>query len=84
MLHRINDLPHNVKSNLKLYADDALMYISTHLYIQPQMLIATVQRDLDSLSEWASIWQMTFNPSNSEFSSKHRFETSAHRTNSTY
>ena len=57
----INDLPSSVSSNVKLYADDTLVYRTIHT---PED-IAMLQRDLDILSEWAKKWLMSskFNPS---------------------
>ena len=53
----INDLPSSVSSNVKLYADDTLVYRIIHT---PED-IATLQRDLDILSKWAKKWLMSFN-----------------------
>ena len=55
----INDLPKNVSSKVKLYADDTLLY----RVINTPNDVVTLQQDLDSLSHWAQQWQMTFNAS---------------------
>ena len=54
----INDLPENLNSTVRLFADDCVLYntIST-----PQDA-AILQRDLETLSTWEQIWQMSFNP----------------------
>ena len=44
----INNLPSSVSSNVKLYADDTLVYRIIHT---PED-IAMLKRDLDILSEW--------------------------------
>ena len=53
----INDLPSVVKSQVRLFADDCLMYRPIHS-IQDQM---SLQSDLKSLEEWADTWGMKFN-----------------------
>ena len=55
----INDIGDNVKSNVKLFADDGLAFREIHSQNDHDDL----QRDLDSLSNWARAWQMQFNPS---------------------
>ena len=59
----INDIVHNISSKIRLYADDTLLYRSIH---SEQDVIA-LQNDLNTLSEWAKHWQMTFNPTKTEF-----------------
>ena len=56
-LCHINDLPEAVKSKVRLFADDCLLYrnIST-----PQDHI-TLQEDLRHLEDWAKKWGMRFN-----------------------
>ena len=53
----INDLPKNVISKVKLYADDVLLYNTIHT--EDDCLI--LQEDLHSLQLWANKWQMIFN-----------------------
>ena len=53
----INDLPKNVISKVKLYADDVLLYSSIHTITDCQNL----QDDLNRLVQWADRWQMNFN-----------------------
>ena len=49
----------NISSNLKLFADDTLLY--GLVYNASDAL--HLQRDLDSLVTWAQEWQMNFHPS---------------------
>ena len=58
----INDMPDVVKSNIRLFADDALLYRSIHSIDD----VITLQNDLDSLQSWESTWQMAFNPDKCE------------------
>ena len=56
LLH-INDLPENVTSSVRLFADDCLLYrtiksIEDHL---------ALQKDLENLVEWGARWGMKFN-----------------------
>ena len=55
----INDLPAQVKSSIKLYTDDALVYQRIHSETDQDNL----QEDLYRLAHWAAIatWQMSFN-----------------------
>ena len=55
----INDLPDSVSSTVRLFADDCLVYWEVGS-IDDQLAL---QRDLDSLENWAHIWGMKFNPS---------------------
>ena len=55
----INDLPDSVSSTVRLFADDCLVYREVGS-IDDQLAL---QRDLDSLENWAHIWGMKFNPS---------------------
>ena len=53
----INDLPAQVKSSIKLYADDALVYQIIHSKTHQDKL----QEDLCKLAQWAATWQMSLN-----------------------
>ena len=59
----INDLPKNIVSSVKLYADDVLIYRTINSE-QDHMIL---QQDLNMLQEWADTWLMTFNPTKCEF-----------------
>ena len=54
----INDLPDNVSSTTRLFADDSLLYrrISTE---EDRRIL---QEDLSRLEAWEKDWQMSFNP----------------------
>ena len=55
----INDLPDVVtSSDTRLFADDSLLYRR----IRDNQDITKLQKDLSSLEEWESQWQMTFHP----------------------
>ena len=58
-LIHINDLPERVKSQVRLFADDCLLYRVIRK-IEDQLLL---QEDLKALEEWASTWGMSFNAS---------------------
>ena len=55
----INDLPQDVVSQVRLFADDTAIYLS----IESQHDNDCLQRDLDLLQAWESKWDMEFNPS---------------------
>jgi hypothetical protein len=56
-LCHINDLPECVKSQVRLFADDCLLYRE----IKSQQGHQTLQEDLTSLELWADKWGMKFN-----------------------
>ena len=55
----INDIGEHITSNLRLFADDSLLYCAIDI---PQDCLA-LQEDLDKLSQWSYKWQMSFNVS---------------------
>ena len=59
----INDLPNNISSKIKLYADDVLLYAT----IRTEQDCNQLQKDLDVLGKWADNWKMVFNPQKCEF-----------------
>ena len=56
----INDLP---KCNVRLYADDAMLYSTIHTLTDCIIL----QQDLNTPFHWASTWNMSFNPDKCEY-----------------
>ena len=54
----INDLPQNIQSQVRLFADDTAVYLTVN---SPQYA-NTLQADLDTLQEWEQTWDMEFNP----------------------
>ena len=58
-LSYINDLPSSVRSSVRLFADDCLLYRPIRSKAD-QMLL---QEDLAKLQHWADIWGMNFNAS---------------------
>ena len=54
----INDLPENVNSTVRLFADDTIMYMT----IASDSDATSLQRDLDSLVAGEEKWQMKFHP----------------------
>ena len=55
----INDLPENLTSTPRLFADDCLLYRT----ISSDKDAADLQMDLDELTKWQEMWQMRFNAS---------------------
>ena len=53
----INNLPDLVKSKVRLYADDVLLYTTINSYADSLIL----QQDLDLLQKWTEDWQIKFN-----------------------
>ena len=54
----INDLPESVSCNVKLFADDCILYN----VISKEEDATKLQHDLDKLTQWQNKWQMSFNP----------------------
>lgn len=53
----INDLPANISSNIRLFADDCVVYRPIHSGHDTRSL----QEDLDKITDWCSKWLMTLN-----------------------
>ena len=53
----INDLPENIRSSVRLFADDCVLYRN----IESPMDCQILQDDLNSLAQWETDWQMKFN-----------------------
>ena len=53
----INDLPDNIRSSVRFFADDCVLYRNIKTLTDCQIL----QDDLNSLGQWETDWQMKFN-----------------------
>ena len=58
LLIYINDLPDNIHSTVRLFADDCVLYREINNQLDSQEL----QKDLDELTKWEHDWQIHFNP----------------------
>lgn len=58
----INDMPDSIKSNIRLFADDTIMYLT----ISNHTDCLTLQSDLTKLETWEKEWLMSFNPDKCE------------------
>ena len=55
----INDLTDNIKSNMKLFADDSFLFARvTNVNTTHEKIVS----DLDTITKWANKWKMKFNP----------------------
>ena len=54
----INDLPQDIQSQVRLFADDTAVYLTVTSLEDAN----TLQTDLDTLQEWERTWDMEFNP----------------------
>ena len=59
----INDITEDISSQLRLFADDCLLYFP----IKSEQDSILLQWDLDTLCQWAKVWQMRFNLSKCTF-----------------
>ena len=55
----INDIPNNLKSNVKLFADDTSTFSNVN---DINVSTEEINNDLKRVSEWAYQWKMMFNP----------------------
>ena len=55
----INDLERNIKSNIKFFADDTMLFSIVN---DPAISANNVNNDLNILHQWAHQWKMEFNP----------------------
>ena len=58
----INDLPNQVSSTVRLFADDCLLYRNINTTHDAE----TLQEDIDKLQTWEADWLMKFNPDKCE------------------
>jgi hypothetical protein len=55
---RFNDMPEGITSNVRLFADDTIAYLT----ISSDQDARTFQSDLDKLEKWETSWLMAFHP----------------------
>ena len=55
----INDLEKGIKSNVKFFADDTMLY---SIVKDPLLSAAELNHDLEKINQWANQWKMAFNP----------------------
>ena len=55
----INDLTDNISSSIKLFADDASLFLRVR---DVAMCHQVIKKDLKTISAWAHQWKMKFNP----------------------
>ena len=55
----INDLPENLRSNTKLFADDTSIFSTVH---SSNSSYEDLSHDLHAIEKWAYQWKMSFNP----------------------
>ena len=59
----INDIVNDIGSNIRLFADDTSLFIIVE---NPVTAAASLNIDLDRISQWAATWLVSFNPSKTE------------------
>ena len=55
----INDLERNIKSNIKFFADDTMLF---SIVKNPEISANELNRDLHAIRMWAHQWKLEFNP----------------------
>ena len=58
-LIHINDLERNIKSKIKFFADDTMLF---SLVKDPEIPANDLNHDLDAIRQWADQWKLEFNP----------------------
>lgn len=64
----INDLPNNLPCNIRMFADDCVIYRK----ITNTSEQIALQNDLNKLLDWCNLWLMTLNPNKCKLVSFHR------------
>ena len=59
----ISDIVNDIGSNIRLFADDTSLFIIVE---NPVTDAASLNTDLDRISQWAATWLVSFNPSKTE------------------
>jgi len=57
-LYYINDLPEGLRSKVRLFADDTIVYLT----ISDNSDCHRLQNDLNKLADWENTWKMRFHP----------------------
>ena len=55
----INDLEINIKSNIKFFADDTMIFFIVR---DPKISANDLNHDLETIRQWANQWKLEFNP----------------------
>ena len=55
----ISDLEIDIKSKIKFFSDDTMIYSVVH---NPSLTAAVLNQDLKFIAQWAHQWKMSFNP----------------------
>ena len=53
----VNDITDGISSEIRLFADDCILYRQIMAHVD----CITLQQDIDRLHHWSRIWQMAFN-----------------------
>ena len=59
----INDIVHEINSNIRLFADDTSLYLIVEF---PDSAAQILNIDLERIGNWASKWLVTYNPDKTE------------------
>ena len=59
----INDLPENLQSTVKLFADDTSLFSTVY---EPNISASQLESDLKKISHWEYKWKTNFNPDHSK------------------
>ena len=59
----INDIVSDIKSNIRLFADDTSLYLIVE---DPEIAADLMNSDLDKIHQWAKSWLVNFNPNKTE------------------
>ena len=55
----VNDLPHDISSTCKMFADDTLLFSKVK---DTSLSLPDINYDLETINQWPHQWKMPFNP----------------------
>ena len=55
----ISDLERNIKSNVKFFADDTMLF---SIVTNPEIFANDLNHDFDVIHQWVHQWKLEFNP----------------------
>ena len=73
----INDLERNIKSNVKFFADDTMIF---SIVKNPEIYANDLDHDLDVIHQWTNQWKLEFKPDPTKQTTEVFFSLRGHST----
>jgi len=74
----INELERDIKSNIKFFADDTMLF---SIVKNPELTAADLNHDLEKIQQWAHQWKLEFNPDPAKQATEVLFSCKRHSPN---